>query len=155
MRLPLLKDAYEAFLGRRIWLGIKKRIRNDDFVFFFPDKELSCLDEIKDCIPDFLSEGYYEEAFYIVNASLADKFRGKEGQLAVLSDREVKFLLRFYCLYQFHENFLVVSLKLPEGRYAYRMVGHKGMTDADAFMSFVFHKRIAYKKRWTLSKKSL
>ena len=152
--MTLLKGACEAFLGRRVWLGIKNRISAGDFVFFFPDSELACLDEVRDIIPAFLNEARCEEeAFYIVNASLADKFRDK-SKLAVLSGREVKFLLRFYCLCQFHENFLVMSLKLPEGRHACRMTGFKGMTDADVFISFVFHSQTANKKGWAASKRN-
>jgi len=83
-------------------------------------------------LDQMLTERKYENAVIMtvdeVIVKCAELFSDNLLGVELISRKQAKRLMQFYCLYEFDSRFMVASLDEPEGRNAYRLIGVKGTT---------------------------
>jgi hypothetical protein len=133
-----MRKIFTAWSGRRIYLKLRKKLgfTSNDIVLFFPENDPKEIEAAISYVPAFIEKTRIDGVYCIWTGSAYSCPHVKES--VVISEKESRRLLDFYDLYNFNRNLLVVSLRLPWGRLAYRLENYKGVSRADLYRYQVF-----------------
>jgi hypothetical protein len=131
----MLRQAYAAYRGRRLWAGLERKYELDQgvYVLLMPedDAELSgaALEHIEALVADRRAQG----VVLVGDRALSQPSEGTPGIVGTESwtARQIDALIAFYELYSFTDRLLIVSLTKPFGNGLHRLLDRQGVTKRD------------------------
>lgn len=142
----MLRQAYTAYRGKRLWAGLERKYEVDQgvYVVLMPedDAELNAaaLGHMEDLVGDRRARG----VVLVLDESLPrPRLSGSAGPEAAperlpgvvgiesWTGVQIDALLAYWELHNFSDRFLVVSLSRPFGNGLHHLVGRQGITKED------------------------
>ncbi|WP_167958649.1 hypothetical protein [Anaerosporobacter faecicola] len=124
----LLHSLHNVKKGKKVWKTIKTTISNteNDYLIIFPEDD----EEINTLGMKYLKifqELHSDQVFYIVcmNEKVERLLKEYNDHVTLLTDKQMKNLLDLYTASNFYTNTIIVSLQLPRGRAADRLLNMK------------------------------
>lgn len=142
MSLKAIKLLILSAYGNKIWKETTKLISENDIVLVMPenDDELNYYSLLY--IDQYIEENKKKECVVITNnkkvISNYKYLSEKITRIEKLSNKKIRSLIQFYCLYKFDERVLFASLSKPNGRNAERILGKNGIRMEDIVAIGIF-----------------
>lgn len=128
--LYLISSLRNVKKGKKVWKQLHKSIENDrDYLIIFPENDESLnqigikyLNEFKALHGDVVFR------YVCSNQNVYNMLEKKVNceSISLLTQKQMKHLLDLYTACNFYANAIIISLQLPRGRSAERLLGVKG-----------------------------
>lgn len=138
------KELKKAHEGREYWLWLMEtyHIENGKYVILIPypctrDAYLSLL-----FLEDFIKEKDIKSVIIlstdVIIKNVAFLFSDKIEDVVIIDEKRKEAILKFYCLYEFSNCFVIASLTQPKGRKGTGLLQTKKFCYAEIFAVIVY-----------------
>jgi hypothetical protein len=140
MIVKFFKSVFSTFIGRRLWLKIKKKydVENGKYVLLMPESDRELNEVALKHIDDLLKYRKGKSVLILTTDSWvlenAKKYSNNIVDVAKITDKQADF----YCFYCFSERFLIVSLDRPCGNSLFKAVGVNEIVKEDLICLGIF-----------------